>query len=277
MNTNLLECDVFGDSSNTTSDPEIIKAKLDELLTENNSNPLVFLYLGDFALRSGDQNTALAYYQKTIDLDNTVADAYFNMGSIYHQQNQTDKALENYNKALSLSNLDLKFLNSIAYLYYEKKNYPKAIEYYNRTYLLNSNYLPQYFIISNSYRLLGNLDSALRYQELLDDLLDDSNITNQAINKDNGWCLYTKSKKPIYLKNDPEKKYYAYYNTALTYYLLGDEKKTTEYVKRANDLHIVNHLESDVKELLDFDIENLQVEQSNFKNRTSEFRNIFLK
>ena len=85
------------------------------------------------------------------------------------------------------------------------------------------------------------------------------------------------TKKPIYLKNDPEKKYYAYYNTALTYYLLGDEKKTTEYVKRANDLHIVNHLESDVKELLDFDIENLQVEQSNFKNRTSEFRNIFLK
>ncbi len=274
--TGLRECEVFKDISNTSSDPEITKMELDEMMNENTSSPLIYLYLGDFALRIGDQKTALAYYQKSIDLDNTVADAYFNMGRIYDQQNQTDKAMEYYNKALNLSNMDLKFINGIAYLYYEKKDYPKAIKLYNYIYLLDSKYLLPYYSYSNSYRLLGNLNSALRYQELLIELLDDNNITNLEINKDHGWYLYANSKKSIYLENDPERKYYAYYSIALTYYLLGDEKKTIEYVKRANDLHIAKHLESDAKELIDFDIKNLQVEQPNFKNKTADFKNRFL-
>lgn len=84
--------------------------------------------------------------------------------------------------------------------------------------MLDSKYLLPYYSYSNSYRLLGNLNSSLRYQELLIEFLDDNNITNLEINKDHGWYLYANSKKPIYLENNPERKYYAYYSIALTYY-----------------------------------------------------------
>lgn len=56
----LRECEVFKDISNTSSDPEITKMELDEILNENTSSPLIYFNLGDFALRIGDQKTALA-------------------------------------------------------------------------------------------------------------------------------------------------------------------------------------------------------------------------
>jgi tetratricopeptide (TPR) repeat protein len=64
--TNLLECDVYRESSNKSSDPEIIQMELDEVMQENKSNSLVYLYLGDFVLRNGDQKAALEYYQKQL-------------------------------------------------------------------------------------------------------------------------------------------------------------------------------------------------------------------
>ena len=88
--------------------------------------------------------------------------------------------------------------------------------------------------------------------------------------------FYSFNSDIIFFYDYPEKKYYAYYNLALTYYLLGNETEAIQYVKKANDLQIDKNLELDVKKLINYDIDNLQEEESSFLNRTEEFRRKFL-
>lgn len=271
----LFECDVFSEASDQRYDPEVTQKKLEELEREDKNDPLVYLYLGDFAFRCNNREDAINYYQKTIQLDNSVANAYAGLGYIYDQQNKTDEALEMYNKALNLSRWNIRYRNNIAYIYYERNDYKNATDWYYNILLLDNRLLFPYYCYSNCCRQSGDLDSALVYQDTLIGLLDDENITNLKFNKDYSWFLYDKSREPIYLNDYPERKYYAYYSIALTYYLKGNENKTIEYVKRADGLHIDKNLESNMEKILDFDIDNLQKEQPNFRNRTIEFRNKF--
>lgn len=277
--TSLVECDVFSETSAAKRDPQITKMQLDKLLNENPNDPLPYLYLGTFALlRAHNLTDALSNYTKAIDRDKSVADAYNGIGYIYYQQNETDKALEYFNAALNYSYWNVHYRNNIADIYYEKKDYQKANDLYYSVWILDPNFLIIYYGLSNSYRLLGdlkNLEKALYYQEMLVEKLADDNITELENNKYTTICYRTKSKGYISLTHYPEKKYYAYYNITLTYYILGNEVQTQQYLKKANDLHISKNLESDVKKRLDFDIELLQEEQHNLTNKLNDFRKKF--
>ncbi len=74
------------------------------------------------------------------------------------------------------------------------------------------------------------------------------------------------------------KKYYFYYNIALTYYILENENKTQEYLKKANDLHLNINSELKVKKIVNHDIEVLQNSQSQkitLIDKTKKFKNRF--
>lgn len=74
------------------------------------------------------------------------------------------------------------------------------------------------------------------------------------------------------------KKYYAYYDIALTYYLLENEIQAMKYVNKADNLYLDADSALSVKDILDFDIETLQIAQLNNKtliNKTIEFMNKF--
>ena len=271
--TSLVECDIFSETSAAKYGPMITKMQLDKLLKENPNDPLPYLYLGTFSLvRAHNSDYAYDNYSKAINLDKSVADAYNGIGVIYYLQNETDQALDNFTKALNVSPWNLNYLNNIADMYFEKKDYEKANDQYHSAWILDPNFLPIYYGLSNSYRLMDNLEKARYYQEMLVEKLADDNITNLESNKHNTITYPTKSRQFISLNDYPEKKYYAYYNIALTYYLLGNKAKTQEYLKKANDLHISKNLESDVKKRLDFDIELLQENQPNLINKLDDFR-----
>ena len=77
----LFECNVFSESKNTTYNREITKKRLDALSNESPTDPLPYLYLGDFAFSLNDLNESSKFYNKSISLDNSVAAAYDGLGA----------------------------------------------------------------------------------------------------------------------------------------------------------------------------------------------------
>lgn len=269
---NLFKCEVFSNAANSTVyDPEIVKKQLDEILEKDPNDPHVYLYYGDLAHSFGEKEKALEFYQKAISLDDSVANAYAGIGYIYNEQNKTNESLEMYNKALNLSYWNIIYRNNIAVIYYDRKEYQNATACYDSTCRLNYRYLLPYYRFSSSYRLTGDLESALYYQEILVELLKDDNVTSLSINQC-PWYLYAESREPIWFYNNPEKMFYACYDIALTYYLLGDEDKATEYMDKANDLNLNKNLKLNVMKLVNFDIKNLEEEQPNLQNKIKDFR-----
>lgn len=254
-------------------DPEVMEKRLELILEENPNDPHAFLFLG-MIYTPINQDKALEYYQKAIDNDPSIAAAYFGIGVIYDQQNKPDEALKMYRVALNFSKWNQVFLSNLGDQYYLRKEYQKAIEQYDLLLTLDDRLLPVYYTVSNSYRLKGNLEQARMDQEKLIRLLDNENVTCFMRNQQ-AWYFHS-GHEHIFFYEYPEKKYYAYYNLAITYYLLGNETEALIYVKKAEDLNLDRDLEKQVKKLIHFDIDTLQEEQKSYRNRTEEFRSKFL-
>jgi hypothetical protein len=76
------------------------------------------------------------------------------------------------------------------------------------------------------------------------------------------------------------KKYYYYYNIALTYYLSDKDhpvedhvEKADYYVNQANALQLDQNSKLKVKDIVSFDIKRLQEKRSEYRNETNEFKN----
>lgn len=270
----LFECSVFSNVGNESCDPEIINKELNALENENPEDPLPYLYLGDFSQDHDLYDDAIYFYQKAINLDSSVAAAYEGLGNVYEEKGQADLANEMFEKAVNLSYWNVLYRGNLACTYYELKDYQKALYWYNGSIILDPNQIEPYTDYSNSYRCLGDLESARETEEKQIRLLEDNDTESSKVNQ--GEFFYqTSSGNTISLYSSDAKKYYIYYNTALTYYLLGNENMTLKYVNKANDLDIDKDSQSNIKELLNSDIENLQEAQPKFINTSFEFKNKF--
>jgi tetratricopeptide (TPR) repeat protein len=272
----LFECDVFQEANktNTKYNPVILYMKLKGILKERPDDPLPYLYLGDFYRVHNSLTSAADCYNKSISLDTSVAAAYAGLGHIYSTKHNLDSAITMDLRAVNLSPWNEQYRNNLAAAYDNKKEYQNANSVYVTTLRLNPDYLFPYCGYSNFLRLSSNLKDALNYQEKFVGLLNDDNITNQIANHNEIWHLPIKSGKIINVYDIKMKKLLAYYDIALTYYLLGDETKTLEYLKKANDLNIDEKSKTSIKSIFDLDIENLE-RQPNFINKTTDFTNRF--
>ena len=178
----LFECNVFSESKNKTYNREITKKRLDALSNENPTDPLPYLYLGDFAFSLNDLNDSSKFYNKSISLDNSVAAAYNGLGAIFFLKNDYDSALDMFNRAANLSRWNVDYRNNLALICYARKDYQMSKNFYFSTITLNPNFLLPYCGYTSSLRLLGDLKGALDCQEEFVGLIDDSSITNLTIN-----------------------------------------------------------------------------------------------
>jgi len=270
----LFESEIFRPIIEGDYDPEIMEKRLKLILDENPNNSHAFLYLGQI-YSSIDHEQALAYYQKAIEIDPFIPAAYFGIGVIRDRQKEYDEAFQMYEKALSLSNWNQVFIDNMGNQYYIRKQYDQAIKHYELLLRLNGLYLQAYYPLANAYRINGNLERARSDQELLVQLLNDTNVTSMRRNQDT-WFFPLGYEDKVYFYDLTEKKFYAYYNLALTYYLVGNEKEALQYIKKAQDSHIDKQSEAEIKQLINFEINNLQEEQISFRNGTDEFRRRFL-
>ena len=110
----------------------------------------------------------------------------------------------------------------------------------------------------------------LFFQNILISYIENTNATSKRINQGT-WSFITGSEYRAFLYTMPQKKYYAYYDIALTFYLLGNKDQAKVYVTRAEDLNLDENLKVAPLEALNFEIKELQEKPFKFKNRPEDF------
>ncbi|MFI3260166.1 MAG: tetratricopeptide repeat protein [bacterium] len=111
-------------------------------ISENNIDILVNLATN---YEYVDLNIAFKYYKKIVELDDTYAGAYIDIGRIYYYYyNDDKKALEYYNKGIELNRESHIFFNARGTLYLDINSYEDAIYDFNKCIELNKNYTRAY-------------------------------------------------------------------------------------------------------------------------------------
>ncbi len=103
---------------------------------------------------------ALADYTKLLSIDPNSAPAYNNRGVVYWKQGKHKEALADYNKTLSLAPNDYIVYNNRGVVYYEMGNYENALADYTKAISLNSKFAQSYWNRAVSYLKLNKKDEA---------------------------------------------------------------------------------------------------------------------
>ena len=82
--------------------------------------------------RIGELDTAMAYYQKAIELDSTYAVAYNDLGVIFEAKGMPEQAEKNYLKAVKIDPHYLSAYSNLALFYENKRDLKKAAEYWQK-------------------------------------------------------------------------------------------------------------------------------------------------
>jgi tetratricopeptide (TPR) repeat protein len=270
-----LQSDLFMYIQGEDYDKGIAERKLDELLERYPNDTHLWAFMGDvFSYYYNEE--ALKSYQKAVEINPHNAYAYSGMASIYYDEGKYDKNLEMAEKAYDLAPWDSPLQHNYANALYAKGRYKEALGSYEDLVSWDWQYMGAHHDLAQLYRLTGDLEFAQWSYEQFIDMLEDKEVT--SLEKNQGGFTFTTGADsyPVYLYENAEMRYYAYYSIALTSYLRGHTEEAGIYVNEAEGIQIDPYVESEIKRLMEYDIELLLEEQEQFKARTDGFRNTFL-
>lgn len=115
---------------------------------------------------SGDYNTAIAMYKKSIEFNPRDGKARNNLGNVYRDTGLYGEALKEYERALKISPYSVEAHNNLGILYVKRGLYDEAIREYMLAIEINPNLAGVHNNLGNTYRKKGLYDKALKeYQE----------------------------------------------------------------------------------------------------------------
>ncbi len=110
----------------------------------------------------GEVDRPIADYNKAIDIDSEFALAYFNRGNFYSDKGAYDRAIEDYSKAIELNpKFAEAYYNNRGNAYVHKGAYDRAIEDCNKAIDLNPKFAMAYCNRGHAYVGKGNLNHAI--------------------------------------------------------------------------------------------------------------------
>ena len=118
--------------------------------------------LGLAYFKKGDYDPALEHYNRAIELDGTIEEAYNNRGVVYTKRGQDELALEDFNKAISIRPRYADALNNRGVIYKRKGMFDLALRDYVEALRYNMAYPDIFFNIAVIYEKKGRLDLAER-------------------------------------------------------------------------------------------------------------------
>jgi tetratricopeptide (TPR) repeat protein len=256
-------------------DPGITEQKLQELLKRYPKDTQLWAFLGD-VFSYYDTEIALKDYQKAVEINPENAYAYSGMAGLYYDQGKYDKNLEMAKKAYDLAPWNSLLQHNYANALYAEERYQDAIIQYEDLTSWDPQYLWAYHDLAQLYRLTGDLDSAQWSYEQFIAMLEDEEVTSLEKNQVSMAFTTGPDSYPVYVYENSEMRYYAYYSIALTSYLRGYTEEAESYVSKAEDIKIDPYMESEIKRLMEYDITLLTEKQEQFKVRADGFRSTFL-
>lgn len=182
---------------------------------------------GDQKYLIGDREGALAEYQKAVQRDPGLAEAYFDTGRIRDLEGDPDGALEPYQKAAALSPATPAYHNNLADLYFRRQEYDKALGEYGQV----TNFPLSALEAAKIYRLQNKLtDAAGREEDAVQWLKDPS---MQLAEQQRAWAFEVSPTQQVRLVLLDEKLCYAELELAMTQFLQGDDSEATSMVPAA--------------------------------------------
>lgn len=88
-------------------------------------------------IEEGQNDRAISYCNKAIEINPSNAEAYYNRGRAYGRKHQYDKAISNYNQALGINPSYAEAFYNRGRSYHRKHKYDKAISDFNRAIEIN--------------------------------------------------------------------------------------------------------------------------------------------
>lgn len=252
-------------------DPEVIEKRIHILQAERPNDPHTFVFLGDLYARL-DPDVAIRHYRKALNLNAEVATAYYGLGLLYHAQDQTDQALAMFEAAVQRSKWNQDYLNNLAALYYDTRQYAKAVSTYELALRLDAEYLIAYHEMALAYRLQGDLDNALFYQQEMVSLFKDTKIA--GLKKNSGQWYFKITDDRIAFYDLPEKRAYAHYSLSITLALLNRMDEAALAIGDAQKSG--DHVASLLRPLIEYDLQRLHTEQPRFREHIQRYRARFL-
>lgn len=144
---------------------------LNEYLTKNGPNDIVYLELGDQYLELGKKDTAALYFQKAIETLPTYI-AYLKHGLANYNRNN-NVAKESWQKALELNPTSSRALNNLAWLYQIEEDYREAFRLYERSIALEPLLINSRQNAGLCSYFLKNLDQSVSHFDYILKNLDD--------------------------------------------------------------------------------------------------------
>ena len=191
-----------------------IKQRIAHILEQSPDDPHAYLFQGDLHASSERYEDAQKSYDQAIERDPTLAHGYFQLGIIYDKLDQQGQALAMYEQAVKHAPDHQLYLHNLAYQYFRQKKYVEADKTYRSALNLNEGFLLGYFDLAHMYRTLGDLASALYYQQKGVSRIDDPHIATSKINQES-WYFRIDA-EIIRLDTLPKKRCYAYRSIAAT-------------------------------------------------------------
>jgi len=255
--------------------PDVIKEKINFLLTETPDNPHALVFLGDL-FSSLDKEKAEGFYQQVISAGTKTATAYFGLGVLYSKEPGKEmEVIELYKKAVELSHWNEDFLNNLGGLYFKTGQYDEAIKAYEKILTMDSEYLITYLEIANVLRMSGELQWALAYYKQLVNFISDKEIIDLPENQKR-WFFNSGENEVVYLNNPLEKRFYAYYCLSISLFLSGRDEEAKYYVNEAqklaidNEHLIINLVTSDLNAFIEID------KNRDYTGKGNDYRKSFL-
>lgn len=270
-----LQSDLFMSIEAEDYDPGVTEQKLKQLLDRYPKDTHLWAFLGDvFSYYDPDQ--ALKDYQKAVEINPENAHAYSGMAGIYYDQGKYEKNLEMAEKAHDLSPWDPSLQHNYANALYGAERYKDAVVQYEDITSWDPQFIGAYHDLAQLYRLIGDLDSSQLHYVRFIAMLEDEEVT--SLEKNQGFFSFTTGpdSPPVYLGENAEMRYYAYYSIALTSYLRGYTDAAEYYASKAEDIQIDPYAESEIERLMRYDITLLEEKQEDLRFKADAFRGTYL-
>jgi protein O-mannosyl-transferase len=119
-------------------------------------------------------DSAIYYYNKALIFEPNNVDAFQEKGMAFFSLNRYDSAEQCFKMVLRLKPDESSAINNLGAIYLNTKNYPSAIEQFNRSISLNPNYVNAYSNLGRAYYFNK------QYQQAIDAFLKQINLNNKA-------------------------------------------------------------------------------------------------
>ena len=147
---------------------KLLAGLIKHLLENYPNSPILYNFYGVASKNLGDEESALASFEKAISLRPDYAEAYSNFGNFLVKIGDNHGAIQKYKKALELKPNYAEAYYNIGNALQRSKEPEQALKHYYRSIELNSNYVDSYFRIATIFDARSDFREAIEnYSKVL--------------------------------------------------------------------------------------------------------------